>query len=300
MLVATSRKDATNTVVVVGRAGAALLVDPAWTPDELDGLDRELRARRLRPTGAFATHAHFDHLLWHAGFGDVPRWATAETARRAGLGRDDLLRELGPGYDRQVLDRFGAVTAVLGDVVPWDGGRVQVLRHDAHVPGHAALWLPAQRTLIAGDMLSDTEVPLLDAEDPLGVAYAAGLEVLAPVAERATVVIPGHGRPGSDGCARLEADRRYLSALRTGVRPEDPRLRDVAMLGEWTRARQRAAEDREAQDRSAQDRSAQDRAAQDRAARDRISAGPNQRSTESGEVSGACSKSKGTAAVPRP
>lgn len=244
VLVATSRRDATNTLVVLGRCDAVLLVDPAWTPDELDGLDRELRARRLRPTAGFATHAHIDHLLWHPGFGAVPRWATAETVRRAGGERQALLRELGPGYDRRAIDRFGAVLPPpmgSGDVLPWDAGAVRVIRHDAHSPGHAALWLPAQRVLIAGDMLSDVEVPLLDAGDPLGSEYAAGLTALAPAAERALVVVPGHGRPGTDGAARLAADRAYLAALRTGGQPDDPRLSDPAMFSAWSAARAAAA-----------------------------------------------------------
>ncbi len=224
MLIATSRRDAINTVVVLGPRGAVLLVDPAWTPDELDGLARELRARHLRPTAGFATHAHFDHLLWHRGFGDGPRWATAETARRARADRAALLTELGPGHDRQVLDRLGAVIPVVGDTVPWDGPVVRVIPHDAHVPGHAALWLPSHRVLIAGDMLSDIEAPLLDPSDAAGDTYAAGLDTLAPFAERALIVVPGHGRPGRDGVARLQADRRFLAALRTGAPPSDPRL----------------------------------------------------------------------------
>ena len=224
MLIATSRRDATNTVVVLGPRGAVLLVDPAWTPDELDGLARELRARHLRPTAGFATHAHFDHLLWHPGFGDGPRWATAETARRARADRPALLAELGPGHDRHVLDRLGGVTPIVGDTMPWDGPVVRVIRHDAHIPGHAALWLPTHRVLIAGDMLSDIEVPLLDPGDPVGDAYAAGLDTLAPFAEHALIVVPGHGRPGRDGAARLHADRRLLAVFRAGTPSSDPRL----------------------------------------------------------------------------
>lgn len=35
----------------------------------------------------FSTHPHWDHLLWHARLGEVPRYATAPCARLAGEAR---------------------------------------------------------------------------------------------------------------------------------------------------------------------------------------------------------------------
>ncbi|GMA23063.1 hypothetical protein GCM10025864_08220 [Luteimicrobium album] len=100
--------------------------------------------------------------------------------------------------------------------------------HDAHAPGHAAVWLSGARVLLAGDMLSDVELPLPFDPDDLP-AYLAGLDRLAPYVARARVVVPGHGRPTSDGAARLDADRRYLDALLAGRAPEDPRRANPGM-----------------------------------------------------------------------
>ena len=46
VLVVTSRRMSTTSTVIVGRAGDALLVDPAWMPDELESLSAAASALR--------------------------------------------------------------------------------------------------------------------------------------------------------------------------------------------------------------------------------------------------------------
>lgn len=245
VLVATSRVMATTSTLVV-RDGRGLLVDPAWQPDELDALAADVAALGVRVTSGLATHAHHDHLLWHPGLGDVPRWASATTAALAGRRRTELLASLtDPAPDQghldrpyppQVLDLVGRLRALPGTAGPipvpdpFDGLAEDVLAlvHDAHVPGHTALWLPERRVLVAGDMCSDVELPVpFDPDDV--PAYLAGLDVLAPYAARATMLVPGHGLPSAAPMSRVDADRRYLDAVLAGREPVDPRLDDPAM-----------------------------------------------------------------------
>lgn len=231
VLVATSRRMSTTSTVIVGRAGDALLVDPAWMPDELESLSAALVARGLRVVGGFATHAHHDHLLWHPGFGSGPRWASLATARIAASEREDLVAALGDEFDGELSTLMGRVTGVAGAIpaesVP-AGVEIELVVHDGHAPGHTALWLPGPRILIAGDMLSDIELPLPFWPDDLP-AYLAALDVLAPYAERAALVVPGHGRVGTDAAARLGADRRYLEDMVRSGASDDPRTRLPAM-----------------------------------------------------------------------
>ncbi len=226
VLVATSRRDATNSVVVQGVGRRVLLVDPAWTPDELVALVRGLGRLSLVVAAGFSTHAHFDHLLWHPAFGAGPRFASPVAALSARAERHALERELGPGHLRAVAAGLGAVRPGFPRVA---GVRVVPIVHDAHSPGHAALWLPARRVLIAGDMLSDRELPLLDEGSGALQRYVRGLDALAAVAADARLVIPGHGQPGTDGANRVAADRSYLAALAAGRSPSDPRLGNDGM-----------------------------------------------------------------------
>jgi glyoxylase-like metal-dependent hydrolase (beta-lactamase superfamily II) len=228
VLVATSERFATTTTVVAGRDGQCLVIDPAVTAGELAALTAELAAARLHPQAGFATHPHWDHVLWSRDLGDVPRYAAPRAVTVAVTERDGLIsgvQAAAPGHD---LALFGQLTA-LGpdaDAIPWDGPQALVVTHDGHAPGHSAVFLPGTGTLIAGDMLSDVEIPLLDlAEpDPLG-DYRTGLQRLAAI-PGVRHIVPGHGSVGDaeEFRRRGAADFAYLDSLAPGQRGDDPRL----------------------------------------------------------------------------
>ena len=107
----------------------------------------------------------------------------------------------------------------------------------AHAHGHAALLIEERRVLVAGDMLSDVLIPMLDlsAADPIE-DYLAALRLLEGVADDVDVFVPGHGSiGGADQLrARIELDRAYVQALRDGGVPDDPRIGPSAKPGwEW-------------------------------------------------------------------
>jgi len=229
VFVATSRKMSTNSTILSGQ-GDALLIDPAWLPDELEGLAGSIRERRLTVVGGFATHAHQDHLLWHPGFGDSPRWASAMTAELAEIERSSLVELLGE-FPEDLVNLMGRVLAVddhiPADSVP-DGFDVEIISHNGHAPGHTALWLPRQRVLIAGDMLSDVELPLPFYPDDLH-SYMDALDRLSPLIAKAELVIPGHGTVGRNPAARLDADRHYIEEMTSRGESDDLRLKNAGM-----------------------------------------------------------------------
>jgi hydroxyacylglutathione hydrolase len=219
VLVATAVQFTTTSTVVLGASGGCLVVDPAITVAEVAGLAGELAGRGLRPAAGWATHPHWDHLLWSRELGAVPRYAAPAAAAAAQRDRAALIDELtesAPGHD---LELFGALTALEAGQVPWDGPDAVVIEHAAHAAGHGALFLPGTGTLLAGDMLSDLEIPLLNCDDPDPVErYVAGLELLAGL-DGVTVVVPGHGHPGdrAEFRRRVRADLRYLDELGRGT-----------------------------------------------------------------------------------
>ena len=116
---------------------------------------------------------------------------------------------------------------------PWDGPTVRVIEHQAHAPGHAALFIEERGVLVAGDMLSDILMPFLDlqAADPVE-DYLAALRLFESVADRVDAVVPGHGSVGGrrELRARIDLDRTYVVALRDGREPDDPRIGPSAPL----------------------------------------------------------------------
>jgi hydroxyacylglutathione hydrolase len=236
VLVATSTYAVTTSTVVTGAGGGCLLVDPAVTVADLAALADELAALGLRPAVAWSTHPHWDHVLWSAGLGDAPRYAAPAAVALLETERDGMLEQLShsaPGHD---LDLAGRVRPLDEPAIPWDGPEARLVVHDGHAPGHGAVFLPDSGVLLAGDMCSDIEIPLLDtvAPDPLG-DYRTGVERLASV-PGVRQVVPGHGHVGdaAELRRRLALDTAYLDAVSAGRPHQDPRL--TADSPAWMRA----------------------------------------------------------------
>jgi len=236
-----------NAVVVQGRAGV-LLIDPGVTGSEIGCLANDLSESGQPVVAGFSTHPDWDHLLWHARLGEAPRYGTARCAAAV---RDQLSDAgakariadhlLETEIAGQVsLDLLGLITGLPAETarIPWDGTGVRIIEHQAHSPGHAALLIEERGVLVAGDMLSDVLVPMLDldgAADPIE-EYLTALRLLEGVAGDVDAVVPGHGSVcGSDQVqARIDQDRAYVLALRDGQGPADPRVGPSAKPGwEW-------------------------------------------------------------------
>jgi glyoxylase-like metal-dependent hydrolase (beta-lactamase superfamily II) len=159
-----------------------------------------------RPVAAgFSTHPDWDHVLWHAELGEAPRYGTARCAAhmRDLLSDADWKSRVSEGLPPEIaddvpLDLFGLITGLPAETarIPWDGPHVRIIEHPAHASGHAALLIETRGVLVAGDMLSDVLIPMLDdvtsTDDPIE-DYLVGLRLLEGVADGVDVVIPGHG-----------------------------------------------------------------------------------------------------------
>lgn len=234
-----------NTVVVKGEAGA-LLVDPGITDDEMACLSDDLHQIGQRVMAGFATHPDWDHVLWHSGLGEVPRYGTAACAAfmSALLSDADWESRVTEGLPPEIADdiplnMFGRITGLPPQTerIPWDGPVVRIMEHPAHAEGHAALLVEESGVLVAGDMLSDILVPFPDlaAANPVE-DYLVGLQVLEDVADDVDFFVPGHGSVGRADQLRprIELDRAYMHALRDGHDPEDPRIGPSATFGkDW-------------------------------------------------------------------
>ncbi|GAA0372920.1 MBL fold metallo-hydrolase [Microbispora corallina] len=224
-----------NAVVVQGRAGV-LLVDPGVQGHEMACLANDLREPSRPVVAGFSTHPHWDHLLWHPGLGAAPRYGTARCAatvrdRLSDPGAKARVAQLIPPdiVEQVPLDLLGLITGVPAGTarIPWDGPQVRIIEHQAHAPGHAALLIEEHGVLVAGDMLSDVLVPMLDlnAADPIE-DYLDALLLLEGAADGVDVLVPGHGSVGGADQvrARVDRDRAYVHALRDAQVSGDPRI----------------------------------------------------------------------------
>jgi glyoxylase-like metal-dependent hydrolase (beta-lactamase superfamily II) len=225
-----------NAVVVQGRAGV-LLIDAGIYGSEMACLANDLSDGGQAVVAGFSTHPHWDHVLWHARFGAAPRYGTARCAATV----RDQLSDAGwkariAGWippdiaGRMSWDLFGLITGLPAGAarVPWDGPQVRIIEHQAHAPGHAALLIEERGVLVAGDMLSDVLIPMLDLNDTADPIedYLAALRLLEGAAGDVDVLVPGHGSIGGTDQlqARIDLDRAYVHALRDACAPDDPRV----------------------------------------------------------------------------
>jgi glyoxylase-like metal-dependent hydrolase (beta-lactamase superfamily II) len=224
-----------NTVVVQGQAGV-LLIDAGIYGSEMACLANDLSESNQTVVAGFSTHPHWDHLLWHAKLGSAPRYSTARCAATirdrlsAPNWKDGIAGMIPPDIADQISwDLFGFITGLPAETAqfPWDGPKVRIVEHQAHAPGHAALLIEERGVLVAGDMLSDALIPILNlnAADPID-DYLAVLTLFEGVADAVNVIIPGHGSVGGADQvrARIGQDRVYVHALRDAHVPNDRRV----------------------------------------------------------------------------
>src|SRR5262249_14504857 len=107
-----------NAVVVQGRAGV-LLIDPGIRGDEISCLANDLSDSGQTVVAGFSTHPHWDHLLWHAKFGEAPRYGTARCAADI----KDLLSQA--DWTAQVSE---VLPPDIGDQIPLDHPFRQITR----------------------------------------------------------------------------------------------------------------------------------------------------------------------------
>lgn len=214
-----NRNFVSNAGFVVTATGV-VLIDALGSPE----LARELQAEVARVTGGkrvthvIVTHYHADHIYGLQVFRDSGATVIAHRDARLYLNSDTAQarlqasrEELFPWVDETTrlvpADRWldGAATLEVGGV------RFELLPvGPAHTPEDLAVWVPALRTLFAGDLVFRGRVPFVGQAD--SAHWLEGLDTVLALAP--SVIVPGHGPASTDGRADLQLTRDYLAYLR--------------------------------------------------------------------------------------
>jgi glyoxylase-like metal-dependent hydrolase (beta-lactamase superfamily II) len=227
--------DGTREEAVPGRERTeTFVIDSPPLPDELDALPALLeQAGFPAPSGLLATHGDWDHLLGRLAFPDVALGCAESTSERLQASPGRAQRDL-RSFDEDLLierDRPLKLGSVQALPVPGHCGvadrELELHRAEGHTPDGMAIVIGWTRILVAGDYLSQAELPTLNAGGNLD-AYLATLERLRGLVKGADHVVPGHG-PVLDAVGALavmDEDVGYLRALaERGVDAELPRGR---------------------------------------------------------------------------
>ncbi len=211
----------TCTAVRSGEEG--FLIDSPVYPDELETLPGVLEQAGFPVSALLATHADWDHLLGRLAFPDTSLGSGETTAARLAAEPGVAQRRLREFDEEHYVERprplaLAGVQAlpVPGKVSIGAARELELHPADGHTADGVAVWIPWATALVCGDYLSPAEIPMISSGGS-AAAYAATLERLRPLVERAETVVPGHGGPlsRSEALAVLEEDMAYLGALRS-------------------------------------------------------------------------------------
>jgi glyoxylase-like metal-dependent hydrolase (beta-lactamase superfamily II) len=225
--VRTSRCYEMNSLVMT-RDGHALLVDPGVLPSELNDVAAAVQAEvpRLDRVALAFTHPHWDHVLGLPWFPGATTFAHAGFADLMERELDTLRRDANEwlaGQGEQLPHEFRPFTPMMSarGTTAVELGPFPLVTYDTpgHCSTHLALWFPETGVLAAGDLLSDIEIPMLDATPWV---YRNSLKALHWMFEQedVRVLVPGHGPVAHGrvaGYRRLLRDLDYLLHLEEAV-----------------------------------------------------------------------------------
>ncbi len=218
-----------NSGLIIGPE-SAVAVDALMVPSMTRKLVAAIQKTTRRPIAKLInTHHHLDHTGGNRFFRD----ATI-------IANEKCREELVPGFPpvpalQRFMPRFAKEFPLLKVVLPTVTFREHLVIHDgdrelqlwhpgtpAHTVGDAAVYLPKERILFAGDLAFHYVTPLAF-QGHLGHWIKAADRLLAFEAD---VIVPGHGPIGTK--KELKAMRDYLAL----VRREAKKRFDAGMLAE--------------------------------------------------------------------
>jgi cyclase len=233
-----------NATFVIER-NHAFVIDTMTFPEMAEGMVRQIQRHGARVDTVLNTHHHIDHMGGNQAFAGahiIAHPMTIRTVQRLGL-PVSIYDRLMPQFQGHFADLSLVIPEPLQEyVVPFRGAQLFTFT-PAHTPADVAVWFPASRVLLTGDICFVGVTPL--AVNGLISGWIAALDAL--IALKPAVVVPGHGRVGT--LADLIILREYFTAIeRIGRKAvaENVPLQDVVAefdpgpLTTWTEAERHA------------------------------------------------------------
>lgn len=177
-----------------------IIVDPG---DDAEYISDAITRYAVRPTGVFATHGHFDHIL--AAFALTNIYGIPFAIHE----KDTFLVERMQDTARRFLgietDPKPEIHAFLkeGDTIPVGMASLDVLASPGHTPGSVCFSDAANMTLLTGDTIFEGGgVGRTDHSysDPDALKRSVDMILTLP---EATTILSGHGNPTTVGAERV-------------------------------------------------------------------------------------------------
>src|SRR3984893_4285208 len=207
-----------NSVIIEG-THEVMLVDGQLTKTNAEKVLHEIKETKKPLTIIYITHEHADHFLGlevfkeaYPGVRIIANSTVVDRADKVYQQKIDKWQKiLGSGATSRVV----AIEQFDGNFIAFDGSKILVLKHiQGDTDENTMLWIPEQRTLIAGDVVVNN-MHLYTAETD-SKARANWLNSLQEIRElKPSIVVPGHSKVGAplDANTALDFTDNYLLAF---------------------------------------------------------------------------------------
>jgi glyoxylase-like metal-dependent hydrolase (beta-lactamase superfamily II) len=217
-----------NSTIIEG-AHEVMLVDAQLTKSNAETVLREIKATKKPLTIIYITHEHADHFLGLEVFKDA--YPTVRI-----LANSRVTDRINNVYQAKI-DKW---TAILGsgatshivpiskydeNFIPFENSRIEIIKNiQGDTDENSMLWLPWQKTLIAGDVVfNDMHVYTAETDVSARTQWLNSLKRIRDL--KPAVVIPGHSKNGAplDATSAVTFTGRYLLVFEQELKKaEDP------------------------------------------------------------------------------
>jgi len=204
-----------NSVIIEG-THEVMLVDAQLTKTNAERVLREIKGTKKPLSIIYITHEHADHFLGlevfkeaYPGVRIIANSTVVDRIDKVYQQKIDKWKQIvGSGAASHVV----AIEKFDGNFIAFDGSKIDVLKHiQGDTDENTMLWIPGQRTLIAGDLVVNN-MHLYTAETD-SKARGRWLNSLQTIRElKPSVVIPGHSKVGAplDASTAVDFTENYL------------------------------------------------------------------------------------------
>jgi len=231
-----------NSVILEG-THEVMLVDAQLTKTNAERVLLEIKETNKPLSIIYITHEHADHFLGlevfkeaYPGVRIIANSTVVDRVDKVYQQKIDKWQKiLGSGATSRVV----AIETFDGNFIAFDGSQIEVLKHiQGDTDENSMLWIPGQRTLIAGDIVANN-MHLYTAETD-SKTRKKWLNSLQKIRElKPSVVIPGHSKLGAplDANTAVDFTENYLLVFEGElIRAKDPDGLMNAMRGRFPSA----------------------------------------------------------------
>jgi glyoxylase-like metal-dependent hydrolase (beta-lactamase superfamily II) len=205
----------TNSIIIEG-ANEVMLIDAQLTKNNAEKVLQEIQETKKPLSIIYITHEHADHFLGLEVFKDAyPKariLANSKVVDRINSVYQAKIDKwkgiLGSGATSHIV----AISKYDDDRIRFENSTIEILKNlQGDTDANTMLWLPGQRTLIAGDVVfNDMHLYTAETDTSARARWLDSLKIIRAL--KPAIVIPGHSKVGAplDASSAIIFTEKYL------------------------------------------------------------------------------------------